>query len=383
MVSQAQYGKNRSKEALQLHNRIGTAEGYKKTRQRREVMKEYTLKRSGDNEVPIPGSFSIPGWIFAAIDNKDWDDDSSLSGTEGKHQSVTALYQEITYNPPPKSSLSEMGITKTVKSLKDVLPCQVVNPHEKPILRPKIPSDMPLAEQYTSLSILDEAKQVGIDTETIEFAISIVRCGIPLSGYKPGTIPPWGAIHALTTKANPPVMRVGFAPIVQKPITDRATVRQLMVNLQSIRRQVQQDELAFASDEAVFCIVVDILLCEPTLFSDLFAVMGLFHLVKVLLRCAGRFLTGSGMDTSLIESCVFGPKTLLTVLSSTHYVRAFSGMQIVSEVVQRWMFDAFLEENKDNEELESFQGIVQDLRDALSESSRDRSQLSFWTTVRF
>ena len=60
-------------------------------------------------------------------------------------------------------------------------------------------------------------------------------------------------------------------------------------------------------DEGVYQIVVDIVMNEPDTFDNLFPMLGMFHFAKVLLRCAGRYLTGSGMQDALIESGVFGP----------------------------------------------------------------------------
>ena len=57
-------------------------------------------------------------------------------------------------------------------------------------------------------------------------------------------------------------------------------------------------------DEGVYHIVVDIMLNEPDAFHDLFPMLGNFHLTKVLLRCVGRVLTGSGIDDALIEAGV-------------------------------------------------------------------------------
>ena len=136
-------------------------------------------------------------------------------------------------------------------------------------------------------------------------------------------------------------MRVGFGPIVPSPITERSTVRHLMVNLQSIRRQMGQDVLPFACDEAVLCIVIDIIMSEPGVFDDLFPMIGMFHAEKVLLRCAGKYLAGCGMDSAMIESYVFGPKTLYMVLTASHYVRALTGMLIISEVLECQMFKEF------------------------------------------
>ena len=128
-------------------------------------------------------------------------------------------------------------------------------------------------------------------------------------------------------------MRVGFLPVIPFPVTEYATVRKALTNFQACRQKLNQDTMAIVSDEGVYHIVVNIVMNEPGTFDYLFPMLGMFHFAKVLLRCAGRYLCGSGMDDALIESEVFGPKTLSTVLSGGHYVQSFKGMLIVSEVL--------------------------------------------------
>ncbi len=55
--------------------------------------------------------------------------------------------------------------------------------------------------------------------------------------------------------------------------------------------------------DVLYHIVVDIVMSEPGTFD-----LGMFHFAKVLLRCAGRYLSGSGMGDALIECEMFGPK---------------------------------------------------------------------------
>ncbi len=133
-----------------------------------------------------------------------------------------------------------------------------------------------------------------------EFLISLIRCGLPHSAPAPGELPPWGGIHALITTANVPLMRVGFLPVIPSPVTECATVRKALTNFQATRQQVNQDTMAIVSDEGVYHIVVDIVMSEPGTFDDLFPMLGMFNFAKVLLRCAGRYLSGSGMSDALI-----------------------------------------------------------------------------------
>ena len=150
-----------------------------------------------------------------------------------------------------------------------------------------------------------------------------------------GQLPPWGGIHALISEANVPVMRVGFLLVFPRPVTEYCTVRKSLLNFQSVCRQFKQDVMPMFSDEGVFHTAADIVMEEPTQFEDLFPVLGMFHYTKVLLRCAGRYLLGSGVDDVLIQNEVFGKKVLNSVLNGTYYVRSLQGLFIVSVVRSR------------------------------------------------
>jgi len=56
---------------------------------------------------------------------------------------------------------------------------------------------------------------------------------------------------------------VGFLPIITAPVTDYATVRKALVNLQSVRKQLSQTMVPVFSDEGVFHTGADILMSEP------------------------------------------------------------------------------------------------------------------------
>ncbi|KAH3717697.1 hypothetical protein DPMN_060492 [Dreissena polymorpha] len=79
----------------------------------------------------------------------------------------------------------------------------------------------------------------------------------------------------IVSSAVVPMMRVGFLPVIQRPITERATVRHCLTNVQSLRRVLNQESLAIWCDEGVFALAVDIYLHETNKFSDLFLCMAL------------------------------------------------------------------------------------------------------------
>ena len=95
------------------------------------------------------------------------------------------------------------------------------------------------------------------------------------------------------------------------------------------------------SDEGVFHTAANIVMAEPTQFEDLFPMLGMFHCTKALLRCAGRYLSGSGVDDVLNENEVFGKRDLHSVLNETHYVHSLQGLFIVSEMLSDLEWESF------------------------------------------
>ena len=67
-------------------------------------------------------------------------------------------------------------------------------------------------------------------------------------------------IHALVTTANVPLMRSGFLPVIPAPVTEYATARKALVNLQSVRKQLSQTVVPVFCDEGVFHMVAHILM---------------------------------------------------------------------------------------------------------------------------
>lgn len=340
MLGQYIYGKTRSKALLTTLNRVGISTSYNEVKRSRNLMCAYTVQSSAANGVPIPSHFSDEGWAFGAFDNEDFEDNSSLSGTHSKHYTAQVLYQETTAPSMSKPSVSSTNLSKYSHPLKEKLHCQVVPAYHKPMVKPTLPPNFKLVEDI-HVDILSDAEEAVQQSANTEFLISLVRCGLPHSRPAPGELPPWSGIHALITTANVPLMRVGFLPVIPSPVTEYATVRKALTNFQTSRQQLKQDTMPVVCDEGVYQIVVDIVMSEPGTFDDLFPMLGMFHFAKVLLRCAGRYLTGSGMEDALIESEVFGPKTVSAVLSGGHYVRSLKGMLIVSEVIDSLMWSAF------------------------------------------
>ena len=86
---------------------------------------------------------------------------------------------------------------------------------------------------------------------------------------------------------------------------------------------------------------MDIVLSHPEEFPKLFPMVEIFHMAKVSLHCAGKYLKGSGIDTALVLSKAFGVNTLEAVLSGSQYERSLIGMQVIKEVFSMLKWGAF------------------------------------------
>ena len=86
---------------------------------------------------------------------------------------------------------------------------------------------------------------------------------------------------------------------------------QPLENLQRVRKQLSQTVMP------EFHTLADILMS----FADIYGILGGFHYAKVLLRYIGRYISGSGLDDALIEAEIFGKRTLISVLTGSHFYK--------------------------------------------------------------
>lgn len=164
--------------------------------------------------------------------------------------------------------------------------------------------------------------------------------------------------------------------MIPHPVTEYCTVRKALQNFKRIHHQLNQDVLPVFSGEGVFHTVADIIMAEPTEFNDLFPMLGMFHYTKVLLRCAGHYLSGSGVEDAVIESEVFGKQVLHAVLAGSHYVRSLQGLLIVSEVLSALQWESFWLTH-DPESVNSVVQTAISVKDSLNSKDKRNSLIHF------
>ena len=339
---QYHYGKSRSREILTLSNHMGISESYKEVRKSRQKLAAYAIAKSEENQVPIPSSFTCDSFTFGALDNADFVDKSSISGTKSDHITMQVIYQHVVSPQASKPLISEMNMNNLNQSLPEKLPCQQVPLHFKPTKKPSLPDNFKVIEETGIVSKINFNKVIQ-EVDEIEFLISFIRNGFPNETDSNDIMPTWGASHSLGSSASPPLTCIGFLPAIPSPVTNYATVRKSLENFQSVRKQLNPSQtlIPVFCDEGVYHTLADIVMEEPDCFSDIHGMLGMFHLVKTLLKCAGRYLRGSGIEDAVIECEVFGKQTLNSVLEGSHYARSMKGILLISDMLSSLAWKSF------------------------------------------
>ena len=139
---------------------------------------------------------------MGGMDNLDYADRSSLSGTESCHYAAMVLFQDATVTKPLlKPPVSSTGLNHTQALLKTKLPCHEVPAYAKPAYRPALPLDMILLSERNELTLLDSKKARNV-AQKREFLINLVRLG----GFEENCTQTWAAVHALASSAVVPMV---------------------------------------------------------------------------------------------------------------------------------------------------------------------------------
>ena len=205
--------------------------------------------------------------------------------------------------------------------------------------------------------------------DTIEFIISCIKSGFLINDCD---VPTWAGIQSLHSTSEVPVMQVGFLPFIPNPVTEHSTVYTAMRNFVKVADQLQQKSLPVFCDEGVFLIVVDVYLQRPDEFRSLVPFLGGFHMAKCVQHCIGKYVRGSGLEDSLLETSIFGVKIVEQFLNGTHYVRSLRGIVILAEAIETIKWRAFWQVNKK----EQFASIIDSLTGLMEGLSNKDEKIS-------
>ena len=223
-----------------------------------------------------------------------------MSGKHGNHDTVIVFFQTADPDAPPsrKERVSEMTPFHH-QPIDTVLECQKLCPYQ---YNKKVNKTDPLPSNLIS------SPNPQYEDDSREAILSLVRNASFSSSVDQLDMVTWVGGHALTSERSSPLKKVGFAPIIPHPVTNHETVYTVLKNLSSLCDTMTQKTLPVVVDEGVFHYVVDIYCHTPDLFYNLFPMLGMFHMAKAAMRCAGKYLKGFGFEDGLVENDIFGTK---------------------------------------------------------------------------
>ena len=335
---------------------------------KKALLGRYTYMKGKNDRSPLPNHLSKSRPTIASFDNFDHDDKSSISGTKSNHDSVVVVFQKCSPEDQisRKPNISECENLIPCTNLTEKLPCQKLETYARPPDIKKLPLPPSLPTGLPDPGYEDNRKSEIISAvRTTSLPNTFQRKNMmPKPNMK--DMPTWSGASALTTPwpSNHNLHEAGFMPILPHPITKHETVYTILVNFKFMVDSLDQDAMAIVCDEGVYQYVMDIYMHDPSIFQNIFPMLGGFHLAKNALRCAGKYLRGSGIEDSLIENHIFGTGVTETVLAGSHYYRSFVGLSIVEDAILQLRADAFWEANDPTIFSEDINSLVK-LQDSL------------------
>ena len=98
-------------------------------------------------------------------------------------------------------------------------------------------------------------------------------------------------------------------------------------------------------DKGVYHIARKIQLLSPDSFDNVFVGLGDFHTEKVVMACLGKHLKVTGIDKVLINTEIYEPVSVETVLNGGHYADANRAYSLIAEILHVLQLDTFFTEN--------------------------------------
>ena len=328
------YEKCKSKGLLKSTNVLAFSISYTELRKFRNCLGARTVHLNEEQFFPLPVQSDSRQFLIAATDNMNHRDKSSLSGQNSNHDSYMMLFQNAsnqaltTHDKLKPTSLKNQ---RNGRGYLKELPCQVPQPFERTSSKQRLP---PFFSQKFEYEQGEEEKVISLIRENA--VDELISCSDNASG-----VPTWAGINHLISTAKLTMKQVRFFPLIPHPITNIETVYTSLKNLKYEAQRVLHFTLPVACDEGVYSLVVQIWLEKPEFFQDIFPMLGTFHMAKAALICAVKYARGSGIEDAFIETQIFGPKTLESVLNGSHYYRTFCGLMMLSEAIEKLKMEAF------------------------------------------
>ena len=289
------------------------------------------------------------------MDNFDHDE-NKMSEKNGSHDTRLMLFQNNDMDKPPQDII--LNVPETLKTTEDertlhyILPCQLINKARNVGKKDEIADDFVPAGESVDMNqkvsrdhfFIWSAARSKPQNTTIQF--------VPL--FQP--------VNSFFDVKPNVITRFAFTPIIPHPATEYDRIFTSMRNFQDVLLQRDLEYGPLWCDEGVYRIAKELQLLNPSLFSNIFLGIGGFDLEKILISCCGSYLKECGVENVFVESDVFGPGVVQSVMSGSNYIRGKKGMMIFAETLQQLQFQQYNQKHPisevDYDNIKRFQSIL-------------------------
>ena len=306
-------------------------------------MAGFSFKNQNERSV-IPNHFHKDIFTSGAFDN--WDHEGERASV---HDTVAVLYQDSSPVITNKLKISESGILHGPLAFNTKLSCQELLEFCKPSNRPEFPSEVAIDSNI----YMSHGDKRHLFKKDMAWSLSRLNLDSLMSRDDSNILTPdeqlmlsWKACNAFITNEQIPVKKVAFLPVLPYPCTEYATVYTEMKNFVSTCADLHQDKIPIYCDEKVYAIVKEIQFHRQKEFECIIPCLGTFHLTKTLLKCIGKSLRGSGVETLFLDAAGYGPTVIDgPILKGKHYNQSLEAFSLLSESLLRLLYNEFFLSN--------------------------------------
>ena len=136
---------------------------------------------------------------------------------------------------------------------------------------------------------------------------------------------------------------IGNCRTVPAPPTDQHVIYTVLLNIKKMLNNIGQYPAIITGDEAVYALAKQVQWKDMQNLDDILLRLGGFHRAKNFIGIIGKRMSGSGFETILEDSRIFGETQVKGIVDGRHYNRAMKAHKVLLEALLRLYWESFKE----------------------------------------
>ena len=287
-----------SKQLITMLNRMGHCSSYDEVEAVDTSLAMEVLAKSETTGVVIPSNIVPGGFIQAAADNNDINEET-LDGKQTTHATTIVLFQRGQFGPLPRPvKLASHSVRKRALSGTSVLqPVSECSAYGK---RPSVSSFINKVDKgwFECHGRPDsEAQQKDMAWCILrQRSTTLFQVDLALRDSAPYLVPGWSGFNAIVSSSAPPLTNIGYCPMVASPSTEYSTIYTVMKNVHKMTTSLGQSKSVITFDLAIYLKAKEIQVRLEAILHQCFSKENLtieeYELIRWLQRqcngCSGR-----------------------------------------------------------------------------------------------